>query len=135
MAKTIEDIEGIGPAYGERLRAAGVRTPAQLLEVGRTRKLREDLEERTGLAGNLILRWVNMADLFRIKGVAGQYAELLETAGVDTVKELARRNADKLAAELVRINAEQRLARANPSMSSVRSWVEQAKELPPAVEH
>ena len=135
MAKSIEDIEGIGPAYGDKLRGAGVRTPDDLLRMGRTRSQRQELEERTGIAGTLNLRWVNMADLFRVKGVAGQFAELLESAGVDTVKELALRNADNLAAQLAEVNAERKLARVNPSPSSVRSWVEQARELPAAVEH
>jgi predicted flap endonuclease-1-like 5' DNA nuclease len=135
MAKSIEDIEGIGPSYGEKLRSAGIATPDALLKSGATRRGREELARTTGIADALILRWVNMADLFRIKGVAGQYAELLEGAGVDTVKELRNRNPENLAAKLTQINAEKKLVRQAPSTSAVRDWVEEAKTLPSIIEY
>ena len=135
MAKSIEDIEGIGPSYGEKLRSAGIATPDALLKAGTTRHGREELAQTTGIADALILRWVNMSDLFRIKGVAGQYAELLEGAGVDTVKELRNRNPENLAAKVAQINAEKKLVRQAPSTSAVRDWVEEAKTLPAIIEY
>ena len=89
MAKSIEALEGVGPVYGKKLRDIGCHNPAKLLQDGASRKGRRMIAERSGLSESLVLRCVNMADLFRIKGVATQYAELLEAAGVDTVKELA----------------------------------------------
>jgi predicted flap endonuclease-1-like 5' DNA nuclease len=135
MAKSIEDIQGIGPSYGETLRKAGIRSPQDLLQAGLNRQGREELAQKTGLAENLILRWVNMADLFRVKGVAGQYAELLEAAGVDTVKELQTRSPENLAAKMAEINAEKKLCRQTPALSAVHDWIAAAKELPPGVEY
>ncbi len=135
MAKSIEDIEGIGPAYGERLRKAGVPTPDALLQAGATRRGRGELAQKTEIAEALVLKWVNMADLFRIKGVAGQYAELLEGAGVDTVKELATRSPENLAAKLAEINAEKKLVRQPPNNAAVRGWVDEAKSLPTVIEY
>ena len=135
MAKTIEDIEGIGPAFGEKLRTARVTTPEALLEAGATKKGREHLAQATEIPESLILKWVNMADLFRVKGIAGQYAELLEAAGVDTVKELRNRNAENLAATLTEVNESRKLCRQSPGSQAVRDWVEQAKNLPPMVEY
>jgi predicted flap endonuclease-1-like 5' DNA nuclease len=94
MAYNILDIEGIGPVYAEKLGAVNIKTVEQLLEVGATKKGRSSLANETGIDEKRILRWVNMADLFRIKGVAEETSDLLEATGVDTVKELATRNAD-----------------------------------------
>ncbi len=130
----ISEIEGIGPAYAEKLQKVGIRTVNALLKKGATRKGREEIAKATGLDSSLILKWVNMADLFRIKGIAGEYAELLEKAGVDTVKELRNRNPENLHAKLAEVNAEgRRLVRLLPSLSRVKSWVEQAKKLEPVV--
>lgn len=127
---SISDIEGVGPAYAEKLKAAGVDTVEELLEKGASPAGRSALEESTGIAHGLILKWVNHADLFRIKGVAGQYAELLEAAGVDTVAELATRNAANLAAKLEEVNGEKNLTNRVPSESEVEKWVAEAKALP-----
>ncbi len=135
MAKAIEDIEGIGPSYGQKLRSTGVTTTDALLESCATKKGRQELSEKTGLSETLILKWVNMADLFRIKGVARQYAELLESAGVDTVREFRNRNADNLAAKMAEINQQKQICKQPPSAQVVAAWVTQAKELPPMVEH
>ena len=135
MAKRIEDIEGIGEVYGRKLRAVGVSNSAKLLAAGATRKGRADLVARTGLNESMVLRCVNMADLFRINGVASQYAELLEAAGVDTVKELRNRRADNLAAKMLEVNTAKRLCRLVPSVRVVAGWIEQAKSLPPAVSY
>lgn len=135
MAKRIEDIEGIGPSIGAALRDAGVNTVDKLLELCCDKNGRSSLASKTQISETRILKWVNMADLFRIKGIAGQYAELLEGAGVDTVKELRNRNAESLASKLIEVNAEKRLVRKTPSVKVVASWVEQAKSLPPKISH
>lgn len=133
MAKKIESVEGIGAVYGEKLRAAGCGTTAQLLKQGATRKGREVLAEKTSISPSIIMRCVNMADLFRIKGVATQYAELLEAAGVDTVKELKHRNAANLSLAMRQANAARKLVRQLPAEKTVAGWIEQAKALPPVV--
>lgn len=130
MAKNIEKIEGIGPKTGEALRKAGVRTVESLLQAGADKKSRAALAEKTGISEARILKCVNMADLFRINGVASQYAELLECAGVDTVKELKNRNADNLAAKMAEVNNAKNLVRRPPSSAVVSDWVAQAKKLP-----
>lgn len=132
---SLNDIEGIGPAYAEKLAAVGLKTTEALLEAGGAKKGRVDLAAATGISESLILRWVNMADLFRIKGVGEQYSDLLEAAGVDTVAELAQRKAENLQAKMAEVNAEKNLVRRVPTLAEVSSWVEQAKALPKAVTH
>jgi hypothetical protein len=133
MTYKIIDIQGIGPAYAEKLIAAGIENVDQLLEQGKTAKGRKALEETTGITGKLILTWVNHADLFRIKGVGPQFAELLEAAGVDTVKELGHRVAANLVAKMQEINEEKHLTRVVPVESQVQAMIDQAKELPAVV--
>ncbi len=133
--KKIQEIEGIGPALGEKFEAAGVKDTDTLLEKGCTKAGRKALAEGTGLSESRILTFVNMADLFRISGVAGEYAELLVAAGVDTVKELKTRNAANLAEKLAEVNAEKKLTRKVPSAKTVEGWVAQAAELPGVIEH
>ena len=133
MARGIHSIEGIGPRYAEALKGAGISNIEQLLHAGATSKGREELARKTGLSGKLILRWVNMCDLFRIKGVAGQFSELLEGAGVDTVKELRNRNAENLAEKMAEVNKAKRLCKASPSAKTVTKWVGQAKTLAPMI--
>jgi predicted flap endonuclease-1-like 5' DNA nuclease len=131
----IEEIEGIGPVMGEKLRNAGVKTTDALLENTKTKKQRQDLAESTGISEKLILRFANMADLFRINGVGQEFAELLEAAGVDTVPELAQRRPDNLTAKMEEVNAEKKLTRRTPSLKEVEKWVEEAKTLPRALEY
>ena len=131
----ISEVEGIGPAYAQKLEAAGVTQTDHLLEKGKDPKGRKELADATGITGKLILGWVNMVDLCRIKGVGPEYAELLEAAGVDTVKELGGRNAENLAAKCEEVNAEKKLTRKVPTAAQVADWVEQAKGLPPAIEY
>ena len=133
MAQSIEKIEGIGPKFGAALRGAGIRTVESLLEAAGDKRSRKALADKTGLSESRILKCVNMADLFRIKGVASQYAELLECAGVDTVKELRNRNVENLAAKMAEVNEAKNLVRRPPSNAVVSDWVEQAKKLPPKV--
>ncbi len=134
MTKLLE-IEGIGEAYANQLAEVGVRSLEDLLEKGSTPNGRKDLAEATGISGKLILEWVNLADLFRIKGIGEEYSDLLEEAGVDTVVELAQRNAENLYAKLQEVNAEKKLVRKLPALSQVTSWVAQAKELPRVVQY
>ncbi|MDJ0788694.1 MAG: DUF4332 domain-containing protein [Myxococcota bacterium] len=131
----IDEVEGIGTAYSEKLRAAGVADTDTLLERGCARAGRKELAEASGLSEKQILKWVNMADLFRIKGVGSEYAELLECAGVDTVKELATRNAANLTARCAEVNEEKKLTRRVPNEAAITEWIEQAKTLPPKVTH
>jgi predicted flap endonuclease-1-like 5' DNA nuclease len=131
----IDDIEGIGPQYAEKLKAAGVNSVESLLETGATAKGRSELADKTGISASLLLRWVNHADLFRIKGVAGQFSELLEAAGVDTVPELAHRNAENLQQALAKTNEEKNLAKSTPSLNQVTAWIAEAKTLPKVVQH
>jgi len=135
MSNSIERIEGIGPKYREAFRSAGVRTVSDLLDQGANKSGRRQLSSVTGINENRILKCVNMADLFRINGVASQYAELLEHSGVDTVKELKNRNADNLAKKMEEVNTEKNLVRRPPSAIVVQSWVSQAKELPARVSY
>ena len=134
MAKII-DIEGIGPVYAEKFIAIGVKTVERLLKEGATPKGRQDLADKTGISRTLILEWVNHADLYRIKGVAEEYSDLLEEAGVDTVPELAQRNPENLYAALVEINKAKKLVRKLPSPRQVADWVEQAKHMDRVIQY
>ena len=129
----LTSIEGIGAPYAAKLKAAGVGTVEALLEAGATPQGRQELEEATGIVRASILEWVNLADLMRIKGVGEEYSDLLEEAGVDTVKELRNRNPDNLHAALVKANEEKQLTRRLPTRNQVASWIEQARALPPKV--
>ncbi len=134
MAK-IDRIEGIGPTYATKLLAQGIKTTDDLLNAGATSQGREELSAATGISETLILEWVNLSDLFRIKGVGEEYSDLLEEAGVDTVAELAQRNPDNLYAKILEVNEAKNLVRKTPYLSFVKSWVEQAKTLPRKVEY
>ncbi len=129
MSKKISEIEGIGPANSKKLEAADIKTVEGLLKAGAKPTGRKQLETDTGISGKLILRWVNMADLFRIKGVGEEYSDLLEAAGVDTVVELATRNAENLTKKMEEVNAEKNLVRALPKLGAVENWVAEAKTL------
>ena len=129
MTKLI-DLEGDGEVYAQKLQAVGIDTVEELLEKGALPKGRTEIAEKSGVSGSFILRWVNHADLFRIKGVGEEYADLLELAGVDTVPELAQRNADNLHKKLVEVNEEKQVVRRLPTRDQVAGWVTQAKALP-----
>jgi predicted flap endonuclease-1-like 5' DNA nuclease len=134
MAKII-DVEGIGPVYTKKLVAAGITTTNKLLKKGATPKGRKEIESQTGIGHELVLEWVNHVDLYRIKGVAQEYSDLLEEAGVDTVPELAQRKPANLHAKLAEVNAAKRLVRQLPSESQVADWVAQAKKLPRVIKY
>ncbi len=135
MAYKIIDIEGIGDAYAAKLNAAGVKTTDDLLDCCATRAGRRKMAEATGISEKLILRWTNHADLFRINGVAGQFAELLEAAGVDTIKEFRHRVPANLFAKMEEVNAEKNLCNRIPSVKEIEKMVAQAKEMEPRVEY
>ncbi len=133
MAYKIAEIEGIGATYAEKLEAVGIKTTEDLLNACATPAGRKKIAEETGISGKLILKWTNHADLFRIKGVAGQFAELLEAAGVDTVKEFRHRVAANLHAKMEEVNEEKNLCNRVPSVSELEKMIEQAKELEPVI--
>lgn len=126
----IKKIEGIGDVYKSKLNEIGIVSMDQLLENGAKPADRKKLEEKTGISGKMILRWVNMADLFRIKGIGEEYSDLLEATGVDTVPELAQRNPENLHQKMSEVNQEKQLVRKLPASSQVNEWVSQAKGLP-----
>ncbi len=134
MAK-LSDIEGIGATYAEKLKECGIKTVEALLEKGAKPGDRAKLAKLTELSPKLISKWVNRADLARIKGIGGEYADLLESSGVDTVPELAQRNAANLLAKLNSINEQKKLVRALPALSKIEDWIEQAKKLPRAIHY
>jgi len=131
----IEDIEGIGEKLGAKLRAAGINSTDKMLAGTKTKKQRKDLAESTGISEKLILKFANMADLFRINGIGEEYSELLEAAGVDTVPELALRKAENLTAKMEEVNAAKKLVRRTPSLKEVEKWIAEAKTLPRALEY
>jgi predicted flap endonuclease-1-like 5' DNA nuclease len=132
---SIVDVEGIGKTYATKLQAAGVNTTDALLEMGASPKGRKLLSEKTGVSEKLILEWVNHVDLYRIKGVGSEYADLLEEAGVDTVVELAARVPENLHKAMLASNQKKDLVRKMPALSQVTEWVAQAKKLPRVVSY
>jgi len=132
---TITDIEGIGEAYAVKFRQAGVNTTESLLQKGGTRKGRQELAKATGFSAQVILKWVNRADLYRISGIGTQYSDLLEAAGVDTVPELASRKPKALLEALAIVNEKKNLVNLLPGFSRVEAWVKQAKSLKRVVEY
>ena len=132
---TLEKIEGIGKVYGKKLAKIGIKTTEALLKKGATPKGRKEIEEASGLGHKLILEWVNLADLFRIKGIAEEYSDLLEEAGVDTVVELAKRKADNLYKKVLEVNSAKKLVRRPPSAGMIEDWVKQAKKLQRVVKY
>jgi predicted flap endonuclease-1-like 5' DNA nuclease len=135
MSYKVVEIEGIGPTYAEKLGTIGIHTTSDLLEQGATKKGRMQIAAKTGIPESLILTWVNHSDLFRIKGVSAQFSELLEAAGVDSVKEFATRNAENLHAKLVETNDEFGLSGRVPSVDAIKEMIAQAKSLDPVISH
>jgi len=132
---SLKTIEGVGDKYAAQLKAAGVGTAEALLMKGATPQGRKTLAESTGISEKLILEWVNHVDLFRIKGVGEEYADLLEEAGVDTVVELAQRKPENLLEKMTAVNTEKKLVRQLPTLQKVVYWVEQAKKLPRIIQY
>lgn len=134
MTKLVK-IEGVGDSTAQKLVNAGITSTEVLLDNGASSGGRKEIAEKTGISEKLILRWVNQVDLSRIKGVSEEYAELLEAAGVDSVPDLARRNAENLYEGLGKANEAKKMVRKLPAQSQVSSWIEQAKTLPRIVTH
>ena len=131
----IEDLEGVGPVYGARLRAAGVQTTDDLLEKAGPAAGRRALAAAADVSPDLLLRWTNHADLYRISGIGSEYADLLEASGVDSCSELAQRNPANLATTMAEANAARALVRRLPTEEVVAGWIDQAKQLPKVVTH
>ena len=134
MAK-LTDIESIGSSYSQKLKTAGISSLNKLLKTGHDKKGRQQIAQKSGISENQILEWVNRADLARIKGVSTQYADLLEHTGVDSIPELAQRNADKLYLTMTQANGKKKVVRKLPSRSQVQNWISQAKTMPRMVTH
>ena len=131
----IIDVEGIGPAYAAKLSSAGIRSLEALLKMGATPDGRKEIAKMTGIGDALILEWVNLADLYRIKGVGSEYSDLLEEAGVDTVVELAKRVPANLYEKMGDVNKAKNLVNKMPSRNQVENWVAQAKKLPRVIKY
>jgi predicted flap endonuclease-1-like 5' DNA nuclease len=131
----INEIEGIGATYRQKLESAGINSVEGLLQTAATPNGRKELESKTGIGHHHLLRWVNQADLFRVRGIGRQYAELLEAAGVDSVLELAQRRPDHLNAKLIEINDKHHHVKSVPTAAQVEKWIEEAKALPRVVEY
>lgn len=130
MNYPITDIEGIGPAVADRLKSLRIRTTARLLEEAKNARGRKALAAKTGIDSARLLKWANMADMMRIKGIGEEYSELLEAAGVDTVRELKHRNPKNLARAMAAANARKKLVRLLPSEKAIAKWIAQASSLP-----
>ena len=132
---TLKDIEGIGPARAAKLNKAGVRGLNGLLKMGGTRKGRQELAKATGFDAKTILEWVTRADLFRVKGIGGQYSDLLEAAKVDTVVELAKRNPEALLEAMTKANVKLNKVNQMPGLSNIKAWIKNAKSLKRVIEY
>lgn len=130
FSHTTDYIEGIGPTFKSKLSYCGVDTIKDLLARGTTRKERELLAEQSGISSNLLLKWINSADLMRIKGIGSEYANLLGAAGIDSVDDLAQQKPHHLLDTILALNEEKKLVRRPPAGSQVEDWVDQAKQLP-----
>ena len=135
MSYSLSAIAGIGSAMSARLKALGIRTSEKLLDASKTPKDRKSLAERLGVDEQLVLRWANLTDRMRIKGVREPYAELLKDAGVDTVRELKYRNPAKLAEAMAAANAKRKRVQLLPSEKRVGRWIEAAKRLDPKIKY
>lgn len=135
MSYPVEEIEGIGAAYAATLATAGINRTDDLLAQCGSARGRSEVAGKTGLSEKLLLKWANMADLMRISGVGKEFSELLEAAGVDTVRELQHRNAENLTQRMQDVNAAKKLTRRVPNLSEVEKWIEQAKQLPAMISH
>jgi len=129
MARLVE-VEGIGEKYAQKLEEAGIQGTDAFLQMGATKKGRAEIAEKTGISPKLILEWLNHVDLMRVKGIGGEYSDLLEAAGVDTVAELAQRNPENLLKALEDVNQKKKLVRKMPTLAQVTDWVDQAAKLP-----
>ena len=131
----IIEIEGIGSKYAKKLNSVEIKTTEDLLEYGGTKRGRKELAKKTGISETIILEWVNMADLFRIRGIGEEYSHLLKEAGVSTVIELSRRNPENLCDTMLGVNEAKKRVRRVPTLNQTIDWIEQAKILTRKVEY
>jgi hypothetical protein len=129
----IDEVAGVAVKEATKLRKAGVKTSKGLIEFASTRRGRTELSAKTGLAPRDLQAWVHHADLLRVKGVGGEYAELLVAAGVETIRDLRRRNPTALVAKIMSLNGSDRVVRRLPTESMVLSWIEAAKNVEPSL--
>jgi predicted RecB family nuclease len=130
MPSSISDLDGLGPGFAVQMKKVGIRTTEKLLETAKSLKGRQMLAEKTEIGQVELLRVANLIDRMRIKGVGQDYAELLEAAGVSTIKELRYRNPTRLAEAIAKANVERRLVRVLPSEQTVGRWIDHARKLP-----
>lgn len=135
MSYKIEDIEGIGPSYAQKLTTAKINTTNDLLKQCSSPRGRSAVSQSTGVSEHQLLKWTNLADLMRVSGIGSEYSELLEAAGVDTIKELRNRNAASLAARMKEVNAAKKLTRMTPSAKTVQHWINNAAKLPGVIRY
>jgi predicted flap endonuclease-1-like 5' DNA nuclease len=135
MGYKVDEIEGIGAVLAQKLGAAGIKTTDDLLAQCATAKGRESVAATCGLSEHQLLKWANMADLMRVSGIGSEFSQLLEAAGVDTVKELRTRNAENLTAKMAEVNAAKKLTRRVPTSAEVAKWIGAAKEMEPKISH
>jgi predicted flap endonuclease-1-like 5' DNA nuclease len=135
VAYDLEEIEGIGPAFAQKLGVVKIQTTDDLLRLCGDAKSRKEVAAKTGVSEAQLLKWSNLADLMRVSGIGPQFSELLEASGVDTIKELRTRNADNLADKMKEVNAEKNLTNAVPTATVISGWIERAKGLEPKISH
>jgi predicted flap endonuclease-1-like 5' DNA nuclease len=135
MAYSIKDLKDVSAGLAAKLQEVGVGTTEQLLEKAGSSAGRKQLADEIGASASQLLTWVNEADLMRVPGIAEGFSQLLEAAGVDTVKELATRNAENLTAKIADVNEQLNLAGRVPNQDQVAAWIAAAKDLVPKVSH
>lgn len=135
MSYKIDEIEGIGPSFAEKLGMASIKTTDNLLSHCGNAGGRKTVASKTGLSEGQLLKWANLADLMRIDGIGPQFSELLEAAGVDTIKELRTRNAENLATRMAEVNSAKKLTRTVPSTDMIQGWIRAAAEMDPKISH
>lgn len=131
----IEELEQIDSIISEKLRTIGITTVLELLENTKTPKQREEISDKTGIDVSRILRYANMADLFRVHGIGREYSDLLEQSGVDTIVELSKRDAVNLTEKLKEINDKYEFVKKLPLLNEVQDWINQSKDLPRVLEY
>ena len=131
----IMDIEGIGPTYAKKFQSININTSDDLLEKGNTPQGRKEIAEKSDISEKLILKWVNMANLVRVKGVGEEYSKLLEITGISSVAELSNCNAKDLQENMQKVNAQKNLVKRPPTLNEVEEWIEQSQNLPIRVEY
>lgn len=130
----IDEVAGLGMRQATRLRKAGVKTSKGLIEEASTRAGRSALSKKTGIPPRDLKSWVHHADLLRVKGVGGEYAELLVAAGIDTIRDLRRRNPTALVAKIISMNGSQKVVRRLPTETMVAGWIESATSIEPSID-